>query len=83
MKAIKVCVALMTGAVFILLISLRADQVGAAGTALVPARIEHEVIHDQLPPPFEQVDQACPAAGPVEICRALGDIRSFPYAQRT
>ena len=39
---------------------------GAAGAAVLPARVEHEVADDELPPAVEQVQQGGGAVGPLE-----------------
>ena len=46
-------------------------HVGAARAALLPARREHEVLHDELAAAVEQIGERLPAVGPIEDVRLV------------
>jgi hypothetical protein len=47
------------------------DGVAAAWTAVVPGRVEHEVLDDELFPPFEQVQERYSTVWPIEGVRLV------------
>jgi hypothetical protein len=47
-------------------IAVLVNPARAARAAVVPGRVEHEVIDDQLAPPLEEVEQARLAVGALE-----------------